>query len=462
MKTVQSLSARTFIMMISTVLLNAIAIITAPIFTRILTTEDFGIYSLYVSWIAILANICGLQTNGTLNNAKVDFKDWEYKSYCINCFLLSTIACIVWSGIWLVFNTQLSKWSGIPKECIIWLVVGTYGTCLVCFLNSYFLIEKKVIANLVISVVIALTTTIGSILLIMYSQMQGYYARVFSYGVVYLIASLGIIIYFLRLQKTTINLTYWKYCLNLSLPLVVHSLSGRLLDQSDRIMLMSSKGESIVGIYSFCYTMALPIAVLSSAVNSAWTPTYYELMSKDSKKEINNHYNRQMFLITGICCGYILVVPEILKILSVKEYWEGIGIVPIVIAGYFFNFLYFFPVNYEFFNKQTKYIAISTVGAAIINIVLNYILIPKWGMYGAAFATIIAYVLLFLIHDFIARRIIKGYDIKWRFYLKGIIPILITVIISSKISHSVVIRWGIGFVIGIAILYKLKKQNSLI
>ena len=246
MKPVQSLSSRTFIMMISTILLNAIAIITAPIFTRILTTKDFGIYSVYLSWVSILAIICGLQTNGTLNNAKVDFSDDDYKSYCINCFFLSTLGSIILSVFLLFFNAIVSDWSGIPKECMVWLIVGTYGSYIVGFLSSYLLIEKKVVENLIISLVITLTTTIGSILLIIYSKMPGYYARILSYGIVYLCIGVVIVTYFFRLRRLRINLSYWKYCLSLSLPLVVHSLSGRLLDQSDRIMLMSTKGEPFV------------------------------------------------------------------------------------------------------------------------------------------------------------------------------------------------------------------------
>ena len=118
------------------------------------------------------------------------------------------------------------------------------------------------------------------------------------------------------------------------MPLIVHSLSDILMSQSDRIMLMAQKGESVVGVYSFCYTMALPVSVLSGAINSAWTPEYYELMVKKKIDEIKEHYSRQQFIMTAMTCGYMLVAPEAVKILSVKEYWGGISIIPLVVVGY--------------------------------------------------------------------------------------------------------------------------------
>ena len=102
MKEIKSLSARTIFMMISTILVNAISLITAPVFTRIMSTADFGIFSLFTSWISIFSIICGGQTYGTLNNAKIEYDQKTYPDYCFNVFLISTIGCIFAGGIVLI------------------------------------------------------------------------------------------------------------------------------------------------------------------------------------------------------------------------------------------------------------------------------------------------------------------------------------------------------------------------
>ena len=168
--------------------------------------------------------------------------------------------------------------------------------------------------------------------------------------------------------------------------------SGRILAQSDRIMLNEYKGETIDGIYSFCYTLALPVSILVETLNTSWVPEFYALMKEGKTEEIHLHFGRQLFLVTAICCGYLLVVPEGLKLLAPVEYWKGMNILPLVIVGFFFSFIYFYPVNYELYHKKVKYSALCTTLAALLNIILNYLLIPKFEMVGASVATLIAFI----------------------------------------------------------------------
>ena len=463
MKEIKSLSTRTIFMMISTILVNAISLITAPVFTRIMSTADFGIFSLFTSWINIFSIICGGQTYGTLNNAKIEYDPKVYLNYCFNVFLISTIGCIFAGGIVLINFDFFSDVLHLPQKCLLWLILGSYGTYAINFLSGYLIIEKKAVQNLIVSLIVVLFSTLLSIILIMHIPLiEGYFGRILGYSIVYFTAAVCCVLYFLKFANLKVNINFWKFCLPLSIPLIVHSLSGILMSQSDRIMLMSQKGESVVGVYSFCYTMALPVSVLSGAINSAWTPEYYELMVQKKVDEIEEHYSRQQFIMTAMTCGYMLVAPEVVKLLSVKEYWKGISIIPLVILGYYFSYLYFFPVNYEFYLKKTKYIAASTTIAAFVNILLNFVLIPLYGMHGAAIATIASYILLFLAHDIIARNVLKGYCVKLRFYLKGIIPVIICFAICNIFVKNMMIRWVMGAVIALNIILKVKKQRAII
>ncbi len=463
MKEIKSLSARTIFMMISTILVNAISLITAPVITRIMSTADFGIFSLFTSWISIFSIICGGQTYGTLNNAKIEYDQKTYPDYCFNVFLISTIGCIFAGGIVLINADFFSGVLHLPQKCLLWLILGAYGTYAINFLSGYLIIEKKAVQNLIVSFIVVLFSTLLSIILIVYIPFfEGYFGRILGYSIIYFIAAVCSVLYFLRFANFKINIGYWKFCLPLSVPLIVHSLSDILMSQSDRIMLMSQKGESVVGVYSFCYTMALPVSVLSGAINSAWTPEYYELMVKKKIDEIKEHYSRQQFIMTAMTCGYMLVAPEAVKILSVKEYWGGISIIPLVVVGYYFSYLYLFPANYEFYSKKTKYIAVSTTMAAIVNIILNFALIPYYGMHGAAVATIISYILLFLAHDIIVRIVLKGYCVKLRFYLKGIIPVAVCFTACNVFAENMIIRWMMGTVIALSIIIKIKKQRAII
>jgi len=86
-------------------------------------------------------------------------------------------------------------------------------------------------------------------------------------------------------------------------------------------------------------------------------------------------------------------------------YWEGLKIIPIFVASFYFSYLYLFPVGYEVYYEKTKLMPIATILVATINIILDLILIPRYAAIGAVFATLIAQILLFVFHLDICARV---------------------------------------------------------
>lgn len=144
-----------------------------------------------------------------------------------------------------------------------------------------------------------------------------------------------------------------------------------------------------------------------------------------------------------------------------KEYWEGIAFIPLIIVNCYFIFLYSFPANFEIVNKKTKGLSTITVFGAMANIALNYFMIPRFGMTGAALATLAVQILIFIAHDILARHYIGQYHFKWSFYLCGIIPVFIGCAGSYLFMDHIGIRWGLAVVIGLLALHKLIKDKSL-
>ena len=126
-----------------------------------------------------------------------------------------------------------------------------------------------------------------------------------------------------------------------------------------------------------------------------------------------------------------------------------------------YYFLYSFPANYEFYNAKTKLISIGTICAAIINIVCNFIFIPVYAGIGAAIATLISFVFLFVFHEIIARFIIKNYDYKFTVYLKGLFPVITVSVMFYGTQDFWYIRWGIGVVLGIYLLRRIIKNRAI-
>ena len=138
------------------------------------------------------------------------------------------------------------------------------------------------------------------------------------------------------------------------------------------------------------------------------------------------------------------------------------NLIPIMAATQYMVFLYSFPVNFEFFHRKTALIAIGTCCAGGLNILFNFLLIPRYGMMGAAVATLAAYFLLFVFHQIIARYVIKQpYHYPWRFFLPGIIAVAVTCVVFYLIFDHRLWRWGLGAILGLLLIRRVYANGSL-
>ena len=124
--------------------------------------------------------------------------------------------------------------------------------------------------------------------------------------------------------------------------------------------------------------------------------------------------------------------------------------------------MYQFPVNFEFFHKETRIIAIGTIGAGVANIILNTFMIPIWGMYGAAIATALSYLALFFAHYTIVTHM-KGYfyHLKLKIFAPGILGMLVGTLFFYVFSSYWYVRWGIGLMLGSIEVYRIYKRKSI-
>lgn len=102
------------------------------------------------------------------------------------------------------------------------------------------------------------------------------------------------------------------------------------------------------------------MSAIWTALNNSWVPFYYELSRQKKYSEMMSKAKNYIELFTILCIGFILLSPEVFHIFASKEYWNGTRLIPIFAIGFFFMFMYSFPVNYEFYNKKTRLIAFGT------------------------------------------------------------------------------------------------------
>jgi O-antigen/teichoic acid export membrane protein len=290
-----------------------------------------------------------------------------------------------------------------------------------------------------------------------------YIGRIYGVAIPYCL--IAIIMWIVLFSKCPIGL--YKQCcsfgITVGFPIVFHSLAQNILSQSDRVMMQfMNVSSSEIGIYSLFYSLSAVLGTVLNALNISWCPFYYDDVYAKRWDTLNRKCKNYIELFSALAVIFLLLSREVSYVMADNSYWGGINIIPILVFAVFFTFMYQFPVNFEFFHKKTKIIAIGTVCSGLLNIFLNVIMIPLWGMYGAAVATALSYGALFVMHYYIVRNMKEHpYHLRVNVFSSGLISVIIGTILFYTLSPWWYLRWGIGIIIGLFEAYRIWIRKSI-
>lgn len=463
----KSINRITMYNILSTILLQGIAFFTSPVFSRLLGKTNYGIVSIYNTWVLVISVSFGLQTHSTIAVAKNEFPEWEQKAYQSSILSLSLSSYLIFSVIMMIVIFPLSNVINISKFIYCIMLLHGIGQFCVTFINIKFTYEFDAGKNFILSLITSLCSIgLSMFLIFVLPKEVNHFGRILGNACTYILLSIIIIIFIFSSGRTGYKKKYWTFCIPLCIPIVFHNLSGLILNQSDRVMLQVSTSYATVGIYSLAYSFGSILSTIWNALNNSWVPFYYDFTRNGQNESIRKHAINYTELYTILSIGFILLTPEVYRIFAAEEYWEGTRLISLFSIGFYMIFLYSFAVNYEFFNKKTKVIAIGTSITALINIILNLIMIEKYGMKGAAISTAVSYSIQYLFHIIFAKRIEKTSKVAYQFSMRMFIPyvaiFLCTAFICYHIDNSyALIRWGTALTLGVIELIRVKKRKAI-
>ncbi|MGH4120716.1 oligosaccharide flippase family protein [Clostridium sp.] len=446
---------------IGTFCIQGINFLTVPILTRLLTPSDFGMVGIYTIYVTILTSIISLGLESAVSTGKFDFKE-DFDGFLSSILFLSTIPLFLGVMIALIFKQFIAARLGINPGLINLLVFQSFFTFVLHFATTKYSVQYKYKKFLIISITSTILNVLLSIAWIQSLSVDKYYGRIYGSAAIAIVY--GVILYaiFIIKGKKFINLKYWKYALGISVPLVFHILSQIILTSADTIMISKMIGKSAAGIYNFSYKIGMILNIVWAASNKAWVPWFFGKMKEENYEDITKKVRYYIILFSLISFMLIFISPEVSSLMGTKAYLEGIQMVPIIMIGYYFVFLYSIPVNLEFYTKNTKYIALGTVMAAGANIGLNYILIPKFGYTAAAWTTVVSYFLLFLYHYIIALKVSDLRIFNIVDFIYGILFIAATSVIFYFTRDIWIVRYTIIILLVIVGVFVFKKKISKI
>jgi O-antigen/teichoic acid export membrane protein len=390
------------IYMFGIVLSRIISFIMLPIYTRYLSPGDYGVLELLTMTSDAISILIGMGLPSAIFRFYSEKETQEEKNRVISTALISGA-----SLFFLVFSILFMNSGAFSR-----LVFGkdTYTTYFrVVFISMMF--SSSIELPLVFLRAKARSfefVILSSIKLAIQLSLNIYFVVYLGYGVIgvlysTLIASVLLSVYLVITTFKSCGLGFstgiLKDLVRYGVPLIFSQLGAFVLTFSDRYFIQAYFNINQVGLYSLGYKFGTIVSsLLMGPFFQHWAIEMFEIDKKPDREQVFVNIFDAMFVLSMVLIFIeSIFIKEAVKIISAPEYLLAYTIVPIICLAYYFSMLMYFVQVGILIKKQTRLIAYSTVIAAAVNIGLNFLLIPKYGMYGAGASALISFFVRFFV-----------------------------------------------------------------
>lgn len=441
---------------------KGISYLTTPIYTRMLTTEEYGMASIFFTWqqlFAIIALFC--LSYGVFNNGMLDYPD-KRDSYSFSLLILSNIITLVFSFLLFITLPLTQNYLKLSIPFLVLMVVNFMVQPAYAFWNSRQRYELKYKGMFIWALVIAVVSPAISVACILITRGSRLDARIFGAEGSLIVIYLFFYIYLGKKSNWKLDTSYWKGALLFNLPLIPHYLSTYVLGSADRLMISHLIGDSEAAFYSVAYSVASIAIVVWSSINSSLIPYTYENCKRKNYGSIAKVVQPILVVFALICGLIILCAPEVVMIMATKEYMQAIYVIPPIIGGVFFQVQYYIYANVVYYYKKPKYVMYASVSAAVLNVVLNYIFIRKYGFIAAGYTTIFCYLVQAVMDYFAMKKVVTEPIYNMKFIIGLSIAVIAVALFSNLLYSFTIVRYAIIAMFFIVSFMKRKQITSIL
>lgn len=459
-----------FWFLICSFLQKGISMITTPIFTRLLSTAEYGEFNVFNSWYSIAFIFVSLSlSSGVYTQGLVKY-DRQRKIFSSSLQGLTLTLVVLWTVIYLVFKEFWNNLFSMSTTLMLAMLVMIWTSSAFGFWAAEQRVNYKYRALVVITLVVSIAKPVLGILLVTHSD-DKVTMRILGLVLVEVIGYTWCGVVQIIRGKKFFSKQFWIYALSYNLPLIPHYLSQMILNNSDRIMINDMVGSDAAGIYSLAYSLAMIMTLFNNALGQTISPWMYQKIKEKKIGDIAPVAYLSIAVVIVVNMLLIAFAPEAVRIFAPKSYYEAIYCIPPVAMGVLFLYSYDLFAKFAFYYERTTMIMLASIGGAILNIVLNYIGIKMFGYIAAAYTTLICYIAFDIFHYVLMTKICKKFldDVK-PYNTKLLIGIAILFILMGFVLMSTyrlpIIRYSIIVILGCIMIINRKiikeKVNILI
>jgi O-antigen/teichoic acid export membrane protein len=476
---IKRLGTETAIYGISTIIGRFFNFLLVPFYTNVLAPGDYGIVAYVYSLIAFINVIYSYGMESSYfkysSTLEIGTAKQNFSTPFISLFGTSVIFSIVLAFL----ASPIARMINVPidYESILLYTVGILAfdaIAIIPFAALRMEHKAKLFAtikflNIVVNVGMNLI-----LLLVFRMGVIGVFISGLAASVLTVVMLLPTIFRYLTKE---FNLPLWKALMKFGLPYIPSGIAAMAIQVIDRPILRALTDDATVGIYQANYRLGIFMMLIVSMYDYAWRPFYFSTAKEANAKEIFARvltylvlFMSAIFLVLTFFIGDIAKISIFGRHIIGQSYWGGLNIVPVVLLGYLFLGISTNLSAGIFIEKKTKYSPLVTGVGAVVNVAANFLLIPPFGMLGAAWATFIAYFAMALTMYFVVQRIyLVSYEFSRLFKVAGSLAVVIALynfIPIEKLSDSITIvfLWKIFLIVlFLLLMYVMKffKQGEI-
>lgn len=396
-----------------------------PLYTRFLSTSDYGQLDVLQTTISLLIPLITFQAIEAVFRYSVDMRENESaSSVLMNGILLCLIGMLISFLLFPIFR-RIEPFSSYTIFFYLILFFSMLNGVLKQFVRGLGKIKTFVASDLAYT---ASFVTFNIIFLVYLKWgLEGYFlSMVLAHAInICILLAFGNVFKYLNFQS--FDKSFLKTMLVYSVPLIPNGLMWWVIGVSDRYILTYYLGFDATGIYSVSYKFSSLITLVNGIFFMAWQLSAMQEYGKegyeDFYKNIFGVLSSLLFLVTGLI---LLILKPLMSVFVADAFYESWKYVPFLLVGTVFHaFSSFFGTNYTASKKTTGAFTSTTIGA-VVNITINFILIPMWGIQAAVFSTMMAYLVTWLMRVVDTRKFVQA-RLDWMRLIFSILIIILQI-----------------------------------
>jgi len=377
---------------------KALGFITIPIFTRLIPPDGYGAIAIYISIVGIVSIIATLGIDSSIKRYYFEEENSDLQGFLSTNILFAFVFLLLMIMMAYFFENEFINTLNISSLVF---YAGVITGSLIAYKSIYIgylqaAKQSKKIRN--IKLFFGLLVFILSILLVVSLHQDKYLGLIYANTFSALMVFFYVIVSLKKFISRSFFLHHFIYSLKIGLPFVLNQLAGYILVFFDRIMISSFYGLAPTGLYSLAYNVGMLMDVFVYSLSMAWVPMLFERKNLKKNESIVKLFTFYSKIVLLACFFLILFSKEIVLLIADKQYHSSLPLVNIIIISYLFKYLYSIYASIEYYYKKTLNLAIFSIIAGMLNIVLNYYCLPIYGYEVAAVTTLISYIFLFALH----------------------------------------------------------------